>query len=365
MILLSLLCTYAVILFVFAVAFLRLEQPAPAPAGGTPVSIIICARNEQPHLATCLRSIIAQKYPRELMQVIVVNDASTDSTALVADTALEHSGIEYRIISNPSQKGKKKSISTAIRFARHELIVLRDADTYTLSDEWLSQIAARYERSPGLVIGPVAMHAGNSAMAALQSLETAALAVVTGGSAGLDKPFLCNGANLAFPRTVFRRTGGYESHSHLLSGDDIFFLEDVKKLGDVPVSYLKSPEAIVHTYPLEHPAKVVLQKARWASKFRYNPNLLNLVVAFLVFAVNTAFIACVVSLIFRNSGRAVPTLFICLKLAADIGLLWIASGFVKPVPSLLRSAAAALCYPVYACAVSLLAVFIRPVWKEQ
>ena len=365
LILLLLLTVYAVTLFVFAAAFRRLKGTVGGNDPASPVSIIICARNEQPHLAGCLRSVIAQNYPRELMQVIVVNDASTDSTALVADTALEDSGIDYRIISNPSRKGKKHSISHALRFARHELIVLRDADTYTLSCDWLRQIAAGHESNGGLLIGPVAIKNEPGILAALQALETAVLSVVTGGSAGLGKPFLCNGANLAFPRTVFKRAGGYESHSHLVSGDDIFFLEDVKKLKNVPVTFLKSPDAIVHTYPLRKVGQVLMQKARWASKFRYNPNPLNLWVAFFIFAVNAAFLFAVAGLFVRPVHRDACLIFICLKLAADFILLWIASQFIKPAPAWWRTAVAAACYPVYACAVAVLAIFVKPVWKEE
>src|SRR5687768_16190982 len=52
------------------------------------LSVIVPARNEAPHVATCLRSLLAQDYPN--LEIIVVNDGSTDDTGtLVAELAKE------------------------------------------------------------------------------------------------------------------------------------------------------------------------------------------------------------------------------------------------------------------------------------
>src|SRR5688572_23755942 len=106
---------YAATLFYFARGFVKMPWfRADAPSSPVPVTVIVPARNEQQHLARCLRSIIGQDYPRQFIQVVVINDASTDSTALIADTTLEEAGIDYRVLSSPMRKGKKDSISTAV-----------------------------------------------------------------------------------------------------------------------------------------------------------------------------------------------------------------------------------------------------------
>ena len=362
---LVLLVFYAATLFILAWGFLRMpdfKRPLSAPV---PVTIIVPARNEQQHLARCLRSIIEQDYPRQYIQVVVINDASTDSTALVADTTLEDAGIEYRILSSPMRKGKKDSISTAVRFARHDLIVLRDADTYSGSPNWLRDMCSLYQEAPGLVIGPVAVEKGPGVLGAIQSLESAILALVTGGSSYFEKPFLCSGANLGFNKKTFERTGGYQSHSHLVSGDDVFFLEDVKKLGDVPIRFLKSREAVVVTYPLKSAREVLMQRSRWASKFRYNSNVLNLWLGLLVFACNAAFIPALLGFFIKPELRTGCGLYVLVKLSVDVFLLSLASGFIKSRVPLKQGIAAALVYPFYACAVALLSIFIKPVWKEE
>jgi biofilm PGA synthesis N-glycosyltransferase PgaC len=360
-----LLICYATTLCVLARGFIKMPPFKGAPASPVPVTIIIPARNEQQHLSRCLKSIIEQDYPRQYIQIVVINDASTDSTALVADTTLEDAGIDYRVLSSPMRKGKKDSISTAVKFARHDFIILRDADTYTASPNWLNDMCSMYAQRSGLVIGPVAVERGKGILGAIQSLETGILALVTGGSAFYKKPFLCSGANLGFTKDIFQRTGGYQSHSHLVSGDDVFFLEDVKKLGDVPVNFLKSKDSIVITYPLKSAREVLMQRSRWASKFRYNSNVMNLWLAFLVFAANVAFVLALLGMFIKPEMRTYSGLYVLAKLSVDVFLLSLASGFIKSRVPLIQGIPAALVYPLYACAVAMLSIFIKPVWKEE
>jgi poly-beta-1,6-N-acetyl-D-glucosamine synthase len=361
----ALIFLYAGTLLTLARGFHRLPSYSANPAMVTPVSVIICARNEEKTLRSCLEGILAQDYPRNLVQIIVVNDSSSDSTALLADTVLENGGVDYRILSNPLRKGKKKSIASAIRFARHELVVLRDADTFTGSLQWLRQVCDQHTRYPGLLIGPVLVSSRPGVLSMLQFFESAILTVVTGGSAGLGKPFLCSGANMAFTKTIFERTGGFRSHEHLLSGDDVFFLEDVKKLGDVPITFLKSRQGVVETYPLPAFRQLLLQKGRWASKFRYNPNLLNLWLAFFVFTANLAVVFALAAIVFKPQYRGIAATYIFLKIVTDIFLLSVASGFIGKKIRILYVLPVALVYPFYATLVALLSMFIKPAWKEE
>src|SRR6218665_2240913 len=135
----GLLLGYALILLWLASGFVRTPLFSPGPeAEALAVTIIICARNEEKNITPCLRSILNQDYPPEKIQLILMNDASTDSTVQRAEATLKNSGIPYRIISNQQQKGKKQSITYAMSLAAGELVILRDADTMTRSQQWLN-----------------------------------------------------------------------------------------------------------------------------------------------------------------------------------------------------------------------------------
>lgn len=360
-----LLACYAGLLAWLGSGFVRMRPAGPEPAAPpVPVTIIICARNEEKHIAACLSSILRQDYDPEHLQILVINDASTDATVLRAEAILSNSGIPYRLITNRQQKGKKQSISYAMPFASGELILLRDADTFTSSAQWLASIAGHYARSRAdLIIAPVALANNSGILWALQAIENNILAVLAAGSNYYRQSFLCSGANLAFPKTTFERTNGYTSHIEQPSGDDIFFMEDVKKIPRAQISYLKAQEAIVSTYPCYSFAQLIRQKTRWASKFKVNQNKLNLVLALLSFTVNAAWLFCLVASYMVTEHQSLYVLFIFLKLLIDFLLLFLASGFIKNRLLWWFALPVGCVYPVYACLVSIAALFVKPKWK--
>lgn len=360
----ALLAGYGLILLWLAAGFLRSSAPGNAEYDPKlPLTIIICARNEEKHITRCLNSILQQAYAREKIQLLLINDASTDSTVQRAEQVLKPSGINYRIISNPQRKGKKQSITYAMQFAANELIVLRDADTFTVSPLWLQSISGFYQSTRAdLVTGPVAIANNSGLLWALQAIENNVLSVIACGSAFYGQAFLCSGANLAFTRKIFETVNGYTSHIHIPSGDDVLFMEDVKKIKGARIAYLKSRDSLVYTYPVFSFRDLLMQKTRWASKFKVNSNKLNAALAFLSFAVNFAWLFCFMY-VNKLGMREAFLLFIFLKLFIDILLLFLASGFIKNRQLLWFSLPVSFVYPVYACVIGIASLFVKPRWK--
>ena len=122
-------CLLLYVIVLFWLAFGFLGTPffiAPQERGSQALTLIICARNEEQHVTACLNSIIQQDYEPSKIQLIFINDASSDRTVQIAESVLKRSQLDYRIISNKTQKGKKQSISYAMSLANNELIVLRE-----------------------------------------------------------------------------------------------------------------------------------------------------------------------------------------------------------------------------------------------
>jgi len=363
--LLLLLLIYACVLVWLASGFIKtrsffVNENLPEVA----VTIIICARNEEKTIARCLKTIVQQDYDLKKIQIILINDASTDSTILQAQALLKNSGISYRIISNQEKKGKKQSISYAMQFAQHNLIVLRDADTFTVSYSWLKSISDFYsENKSDLIIGPVAIADNMGSLWAIQAIENNVLMVLNSGSAFYRKPFLCNGANLIFTKKLFEKTNGYNSHLDIQSGDDILFLEDAKKIADVKINFLKCKDAIVSTYPCFTFKSLLFQRVRWAAKFKVNGNPLNLSLAVLSFLVNLAWLFCLFYGFLVPENSLLSLFFVLFKLFIDILLLFLASRFIKNKALAWYVLPIGLIYPVYSCIVAIASVFIKPKWK--
>ena len=95
------------------------------PGGGSfrSVSVVVPAYNEEVGIAATLRSLVASDYPD--LEVVVVDDGSTDATAAVV-AGLGLPGV--RLIRQPNA-GKPAALTTGIAAAEHDILVLVDADT--------------------------------------------------------------------------------------------------------------------------------------------------------------------------------------------------------------------------------------------
>ena len=106
------------------------------------ISVIVCAHNEERHLAACIHSLLAQsRIPDE---ILVINNASTDTTGAVAD-ALPH----VRVVDEP-RKGLVVARETGRRFAAGDVLAYVDADCRAPL-MWLARIERRFLADPALV----------------------------------------------------------------------------------------------------------------------------------------------------------------------------------------------------------------------
>lgn len=356
---------YSYFLMYYASGFIKTETYYPVKTtNDEALTIIICARNEEKTIVACLNSLIKQDYEATKLNLILINDASIDNTAKYAEIVLKKSEINYKIISNTRQKGKKQSITNAMQFATTKLVVLRDADTYTTSSIWLKSISDFFcDTHADLIIAPVMLSDNNGLLWALQAIENNTLAVLASGSAYYKKAFLCNGANLIFTKQLFEKTNGYTNHINIASGDDVLFLEDVKKIKGAKINYLKSESALVYTYPAFTLKELINQKVRWASKYKHNSNKLNGLLAILSFFVNAFWLFSLLYSFLVPQTSQLGIIYMVIKLLIDSLLLFLASQFLKNKALLWYVIPVGFIYPLYACVIAIASFFIKPKWK--
>ena len=237
------------------------------------VSIIVAARNEEQNIKSCVTALISQNYPLEKLEIIVVDDRSTDETAKIVQKFTEAypNVILLQVKQTPSGMAPKKyALDFGINQATGEIILITDADCIPQPD-WVKFMLSYFKPDVGLVAGfsPLDRAEKPSVLSRLIRLDSLALASVAAGSFGAGFPLTCNARNLAYRRSVYQQIGGFKEIGHLISGDDDLFLHLVQKKTDWQVRYAIDSEVIVSSIVPSNFNDFFHQRVRHASKGRH------------------------------------------------------------------------------------------------
>lgn len=247
----------------FSAASGKLLQPSLA------ITVIVPARNEAAHIKACLDSICRQTYPDNLIEIIVVDDHSTDATAsLVKQYAnrVKLISLQQYTGGQPLNSYKKKAIETAIAQATGKLMVCTDADCL-VPEKWLETIAAfQVQRNADFIAMPVSFIHPRLPIEIFQSLDFMTLQGITGAAIQQQVHSMCNGANLAYTKTAFESVGGFKGIDAIASGDDMLLMHKIYRQNPTGVHFLKSADVIVQTQPVKTIGAFLNQRIRWASK---------------------------------------------------------------------------------------------------
>ena len=193
-----------------------------------PVSIIICAKNEEANLAVFLPLVLEQEYPS--FEVIVVNDCSLDDTdMLLRRLSTQYSHLKVTTI-NPDSKfthGKKLALTIGIKAAKNEWLLLTDADCRPVGRQWLATMASNFKPTIQVVLGYGGYLPAKGLLNCIIRFDAFFIGMQYLGLALMGKPYMGVGRNLAYRKELFFKNKGFASHSHIESGDDDLFVSEV------------------------------------------------------------------------------------------------------------------------------------------
>lgn len=333
----------------------------------TKFSVIIPFRNEAEKLPALLHSISALNYPKELYELIFVDDASDDDSNMNFIRFQEQSKIDLKVIANnrKTNSPKKDAITSAIAIAKHDWIVTTDADC-VLPKFWLDCFDAYIQKhQPELIVAPVTYSESKNFIERFQLLDVLSLQAATVGGFGIKQPFLCNGANLAYKKSVFQSLQGFEGNAHIASGDDIFLLEKVIKKDKKNAHYLKSNHAIVTTQPQPDFESLIAQRVRWASKTSAYQNLFGKLTGILILLMNAMIMCLVVMAIVNLISYKIVLYILLIKFYIDLLLIYKSAEFFEQKSVLKTYIPSFFIYPIFTVYVAFLSVFSEYKWKSR
>lgn len=340
----------------------KLEDIAPK----TKFSVIIPFRNEAENLPTLLASISRLNYPKMLFEIILVDDESEDnSVEKIKNYNLK--GFNISVVKNirTTNSPKKDAITTAISQAKYDWIVTTDADC-TIPKYWLDGFDNYIQHHDvKLLIAPVTLTEVDSFFKRFQLLDILSLQGVTIGGFGIDKPFLCNGANLAYRKDVFNNVNGFEGNTNIASGDDIFLLEKVLKIDKNSVHYIKNHNVTILTKPELNFKNLKSQRVRWAAKTSKYNNIFSKLTAIVVLFMN-GLLVCLPLLYVAQIVSLKTLVYTCaIKFLIDFLLLFKSARFFDQGQFLPSYFLSCILYPFFSIYVAFTSVFTSYKWKDR
>lgn len=186
------------------------------------ISIVIPAYNEETYIAACLESVLRHKTD-DVIEIIVVNNASTDRTAEVAARYPE-----VKVVHEP-RKGTGFSRHRGFLEAKGQLIAYLDADT-RIHEGWIHTIREEFRKDPEIVSlsGPFKYYDLSKWQSALVYAWWMGCAL----PAYWHRKFAALGANHVVKREALEKVGGFDT-SIPFYGDDTNIARRLHKVGKV------------------------------------------------------------------------------------------------------------------------------------
>ena len=344
----------------------RLQDIAPK----TTFTVVIPFRNEAENLPELLQSLLNLNYPQHLFEVILVNDDSEDDSIETIKNHLlinETKNYNLKIINNQrhTNSPKKDAIQAAINQAKHQWIITTDADCI-VPVYWLDSFDNFIQsQSLKMIAGPVSYSQGNGLLNTFEALDFLSLIGATIGAFGINKPFLCNGANLAYQKQFFQQLNGFEGNTNIASGDDIFLMEKALKKDSNSIKYLKSKQATVITKPQNNLKNLISQRVRWASKTSNYNNTFAKIVGLLVLITNASLVIGFVLVTLGLFALKPFAYLFFIKVAIDFILIYKACQLFNKEELLKHYLWSSLIYPFFSVYIAFISMFTTYKWKNR
>ncbi len=214
-----------------------------------PISVIVCAKNEQENVAKFVPMLAEQDYPD--FEIVLIDDASSDGTLDLFE-AFEKQYPNIRLVkveNNEAFWGNKKfALTLGIKAARKEYLLFTDADCYPTSKNWIMEMSSQFSKEKTIVLGYGAYdRIPGSMLNKIIRFETMLTAVQYFAWAKIGRPYMGVGRNLAYKKEEFFNVRGFMDHMKIRSGDDDLFINQAAKGSNTTIC--DSPDSFTYSMP--------------------------------------------------------------------------------------------------------------------
>ena len=358
---------YLLIMLLISIGWYLTKVFIPASISGhTKVSVVVAVRNEAKNIKELLSSISQQSYPKNLFELIVVDDNSEDTTLeIIGKFKLENPTLNIRVIQSTG-KGKKEALKEGFEDLSSQIIITTDGDC-VVSNDWIFDYVTFFEKTKvQLVFGPVFYFNSKRLLEKIFSLEFATLVASGAGSSGINLPLMGNGANMAIRKSAYDRVKKNIGGDNFASGDDVFLMHSVaSNFGNKAIKFIKNKNCIVETGSPKDINSFFNQRIRWGSKAKAYTRVWPLTVSIIVFLFNSLLGFTAILSFFKLWFLAVFILFVIFKFLIDFPLARNYIRFYNRPLNSIYLLPLEFVYPFYIMFSALFSIFIPYQWKGR
>jgi glycosyltransferase involved in cell wall biosynthesis len=252
LILLCLFIAVVVIQFLYYVVFFgkfSFAKPQTSTPKRVPISVIVCAKNEEENVTNFVPLLAEQNYPD--YEIVLIDDASSDETLEIFEAfEKQYSNVKLvKVENNEAFWGNKKfALTLGIKAAKNEYLLFTDADCYPKTTEWIKEMSAQFTKEKTIVLGYGAYERiKGSFLNKIIRFETLLTATQYFSWAKLGKPYMGVGRNMAYKREEFFKTNGFIEHMKIRSGDDDLFINEASNSKNTTICF--TPESFTFSKP--------------------------------------------------------------------------------------------------------------------
>jgi len=244
------------------------KTPVKKPSQALPVSIVICAHDEEQNLRELIPLLLSQNHPE--FEIIVVDDRSNDGTFdfLLQETAKDHRLRMVHINRTPKIFNEKKyALTLGIKSAKYEWLLLTDADCRPNSKDWISSISRHFSDETQFVIGFSPYQKQPGFLNAFIRFETLITGLQYVSFGLLGTPYMGVGRNLSYRRSKFLDVKGFNNFTKITGGDDDLFVNQHARKSNSAITI--EEDSIVTSFPKTTFRSYFTQKIRHLSVGKY------------------------------------------------------------------------------------------------
>jgi biofilm PGA synthesis N-glycosyltransferase PgaC len=265
-------CVTAIQLFyylgIFARFAFRKEKKSDFALNQEPVSVVICAKNEAQNLQKNIPIFFSQNYPH--FQLVVVNDCSVDESEDILDEfEKKYSNLHVVTLKEDEIRDhdKKLALTLGIKGAKHDLLLLTDADCTPAGTEWISTMVRNFDSNTEIVLGFGAFKKSEGFLNKLIRFDGYFVALQYLSYAASNLTYMGVGRNLAYRKSLFFKHRGFATHYHIQSGDDDLFINNASTKSNTQIEFNRN--SFTYSEPKKTFRSWMNQKKRHVTTAKY------------------------------------------------------------------------------------------------